>query len=292
MHLLGFGTMYASAVSFMALWFQYINIKFPDPLNQYYSYGYEQLRMPMATLIILVPVFLFLSRRINREIAEEPSRKELRIYKWLVYLTLFISAVTVIIDLITLIYNFLGGDLTARFGLKVLVVLIVALGIFGYYLWHLRTDLATAKSKRKTLLWGTIVVTLGSIILGFFIVGSPATARARRYDQQRIRELQGIQYNIVNFWQLNQKLPAYFSDLQQSILDPESGLPYEYQVSGLLTFQLCATFKFDGILSEMVYPGAPQSEFENWTHPAGRYCFDRTIHPELYPKIVPAIPVR
>src|SRR3989338_1937406 len=152
MHLLAFTMLYVSAVSLISLWFQYINIKFPDPLQYYRSYGFEQLRWPMAVLIVVFPVFLFLARWISKEIAREPARKELRIYKWLVYLTLFVSAVTIVVDLIVLIYNFLGGELTTRFGLKVLIVLVVALGVFGYYLWHLRSDVAATAKKRLLLL--------------------------------------------------------------------------------------------------------------------------------------------
>ena len=293
MYLLGFGTMYASAVSFIALWFQYINIKFPDPLNQYYSYGYEQLRLPMAALIVLVPVFLFLSRWMNRAIAQDPARKELRIYKWLVYLTLFVSAVTVIIDLITLINNFLGGELTARFGLKILVVLVVALGVFGYYLWHLRSDLGTAKAKRKGLFWGAIIATAGSIIIGFFIVGSPSTARAQRFDQQRVNDLQNIQQQVIDYWQPRKKLPTTLenNDATSSYLfripnDPETGLPYEYRVTGALSFELCAVFD-DYTMSqksEVIRSKTPYGYdiLDIWDHDKGRTCFSRTIDPELY----------
>ncbi|MEK7615858.1 MAG: DUF5671 domain-containing protein [Patescibacteria group bacterium] len=291
-HLLGFGTLYASAVSLISLWFQYINIKLPDPLNQYYSYGYEQLRVPMAVLFVVFPVFLFLSRWMNSKIAEDPARKELRIYKWLVYFTLFVSAVTVIIDLITLIYNFLGGELTARFGLKVLVVLIVALGVFGYYLWNLRADLAMARSKRKALFWGAIVAIVGSIIAGFVIVGSPTTARALRFDERRVQDLQSIQWQITDYWQRTEKLPTALSVLENELagytnpMDPETQVLYEYRVVNPLTFELCAVFTTEGTWpSREKYPAVVRvPEQSNWSHEVGRACFERTIDPTLYPK--------
>lgn len=286
MHLLAFGTLYTVAISLIALWFRYIDIKFPDPLNYYGVYGYEQLRWPMAVLIVVFPVFLFLSRWMNRGIAQDPARKELRIYRWLVNLTLFVTAVTVIIDLITLINNFLGGELTARFGLKVLVVLIVALGILGYYIWHLRADLTAARAKRKMLFWGAIIVVVGSIVAGFIIVGSPATARAQKFDQQRINDLQGIQYNVINYWQMNQKLPPTFNDLHQSILDPETAQPYEYRTTGAMSFELCAVFDADGAHVNP-HDGRAYPEIVSWYHTKGRYCFPYTIDPLQYPKIAP-----
>lgn len=308
MHLLAFGTLYTVAVSLISLWFRYIDIKFPDPLNYYGYYGYEQLRWPMAVLIVVFPVFLFLSRWMNRGIAQDPARKELRIYRWLVNLTLFITAITVIIDLISLINNFLGGELTTRFGLKVLVVLVVALGIFGYYLWHMRADLSVARVKRKGLFWGAIIVIIGSIVAGFAIVGSPATARAQKFDQQRVNDLQNMQWQIISYWQLNRVLPSHLGELQNDVNgynlpnDPrcniaESGFVscpgenYEYSIEGPLTFKLCAEFETNyRVLQQQQRLDYKIAE---WDHDVGSTCFVRTINPDLYPKVSSMpVPVR
>ena len=294
-YVLVFATMYASVISLIGLWWQYINHSFPDPLS-YVSPGFEALRVPMAALIVLAPVFLFLSRLINREIAENPIRKELRIYRWLVYLTLFASSVTVIIDLISLIYNFLGGDLTGRFLLKVIVVLIVALGVFWYNLWHLRADLGQAKSKRKTLFWGAAAIIAGSIIAGFFIVGFPSGQRAMRFDQQRVGDLQTLQWAVVNYWENNRTLPNILDAVRDDVngvyipIDPRNGNAYEYHVLGDLKFSLCATFELPGTSSDtyapyyntsiVVGPGLNGS----WDHDAGYFCFERTIEPNLHPQ--------
>lgn len=284
MHLLAFSTLYASAVSLISLWFQYIDVKFPDPLNQNYSSGYEQLRIPMAALIVVFPVFLLLARWISKQIALDPERKELRVYKWLVYFTLFVSAVTVIVDLIILIYNFLGGDLTARFGLKVLVVLIVALAIFGYYLWHLRSDIAATAKKRKLLTWATIVVVVGSILLGFVFVGSPATALARRFDQQRVNDLQNIQSQVISYWQAKNSLPPNLNEIKAP-MDPRTSQPYIYRISGTLKFELCSVFETVSLRDKnpriAIYPPTHYGN-DNWEHATGLTCFSRTIDPDFY----------
>ena len=54
------------------------------------------------------------------------------------YVTLAIAACALVGDVISLIYNFLGGELTARFLLKVLTVALIAGTAFVYYLWDLR----------------------------------------------------------------------------------------------------------------------------------------------------------
>ena len=60
--------------------------------------------------------------------------------RWLTYLTLFLAAVVLVGDMITLVYNVLGGELTVRFVLKVLVAALIAGSIFGWYLVDLRRE--------------------------------------------------------------------------------------------------------------------------------------------------------
>ena len=58
--------------------------------------------------------------------------------RWLTYLTLFLAAIALVSDMITLVYNLLGGELTLRFVLKVVIVGAIAGSIFSYYLLDLR----------------------------------------------------------------------------------------------------------------------------------------------------------
>jgi hypothetical protein len=136
-HLLSIVTLYMSAISFIALLFQLINTWFPDPLS--YSYMSESaIRWSAAILIVSFPVYLLLMWLINKDIQVNSALREIRVRKWLGYLTLFIAAITVIVDVGTLVYNLLGGELTVRFILKILTVLVVAGVIFFYYLKELR----------------------------------------------------------------------------------------------------------------------------------------------------------
>jgi hypothetical protein len=58
--------------------------------------------------------------------------------RWLTYLTMFLAVVVLVSDTITLVYNALGGELTERFLLKVLVAAVIGSAIFSYYLLDLR----------------------------------------------------------------------------------------------------------------------------------------------------------
>ncbi len=60
--------------------------------------------------------------------------------RWLTCLTLFIAVGALIGDLTTLVHNVLAGELTTRILLKILVVILIAGSVFGYYLTDLRKE--------------------------------------------------------------------------------------------------------------------------------------------------------
>ncbi len=294
-HLLAVATLYASVVAFITLWWQYTNVLFPDPLRCG-SCAYDSIRFAMATLMVAFPVHLLISWLVGREFKADPEKREMRVRKWLWYITLFISAVTIIADLIVLINNFLRGDLTTQFFLRVIVVLAAAAAVFGYYLWDLKKRTAPS-NKPKLIAWITSLVILASIIYGFFLIGSPATQRARRFDDQRINDLQQIQNEITTYWINKNELPSKLDDLKDPIsgfvppTDPGTKTQYEYAVGGPLKFKLCAVFETAGTSSgSTVYPAGGdypyhQSPYQqNWDHSKGRVCFDRAIDPQLYSK--------
>ena len=140
LYLVLFSTLYYSAWHAGSLIFDLINVAFPDPAFDRYRGTDFSIRWSLASLIVAFPVFLYLSRVTSREIARDPSKRGSKVRRWLTYLTLFASATAIICDLVTLVYNALGGDLTTRFLLKVLTVAVIAGLIFGYYLRDLRQE--------------------------------------------------------------------------------------------------------------------------------------------------------
>lgn len=285
--------LYASAVSLLNLVFDVINVKFPDILDMSYDPFSSSIRLAIATLIILFPAYLALVSIVRKDIHANPEKKNLGVRKWLTYLTLFVAGVVAVTDLIVLINTFLGGEITLRFILKVLAVLVVAKWAFIYYLYDLKDKWINKRTMLKALIGTVSLFVIASIIYAFVVIGSPKTQRLMRIDNQKISDLQNIQWQIVNYWQQKQKLPATLLDLNDPLSgfvvphDPE-GKAYEYESSSKLSFDLCADFNLaNNNAQAAAYPKSAPARIgdqnENWTHNAGRTCFMRTIDPEKYP---------
>lgn len=138
-YLVLFVCLYISAGSFGTLVFNFIGRWVPDALEPYDS-SLTGVRMAVSSLIIAFPIYLWLSSMTLKMTRRDPEKKNSKIRKWLTYVTLFVAAGFIIGDLITLLFNLLGGELTVRFALKVITVLVIAGLIFGYYLWDLRKE--------------------------------------------------------------------------------------------------------------------------------------------------------
>jgi len=216
LHLLAIVTLYWSAVSFVTLLWQNINYYLPDVLNNYYYQGINSIvRFAVSSLIIVFPVFIFISWWLNKIYSKEYAVRESKIRKWLIYLTLFIASLVIIGDLIGTLNMLLGGEITIRFILKALSVFLVAGVVFWYYLDDVRKDSPTKLAKPFAWITGAAVLIV--VVSAFFIVGTPNSARLVAFDQQKMSDLQSIQSQIVTYWQGKEKLPATLSDLNNAI---------------------------------------------------------------------------
>lgn len=305
-----------SVTSFLILFFETLNKKFPDVLNATYQYGYnsydyDSIRMTLATLIIFFPVFLVLSYFWRKLYKLELGKIDEIIFKWMIYLIIFITGLVIVIDLVTLVRYFVSGEITNRFVFKVLGTGIIA-GLVGFnYFFELKNHKTKNYKNILSILFSivSILIFLGLIIWSFVIMGSPKDQRIWRLDNKRIDDLQNIQNQIINYWQQKEKLPLSLLELSNPMngyllpMDPEfeSGLVYEYTPKDKLSFELCATFKADipkgwregsynngnlyELKSDVMVPSYPYPDGINnsWGHGIGRTCFNRTIDKDIYP---------
>lgn len=270
LHIFAIIMLYFLTINFITLVFQYINILISDPAFRDASQGAA--RFALASIIVVSPAFFFSSWLLQKNYKENPAVKQMKIRKWLVYLTIFIGVLVVISNFITIIFWFLKGEITLRFILKALSLLIIIGAISAYYIRDIKKDI-TFSEKRYWAIAGALAV-FAAIVIGFFIAGSPQKERLRQLDRQKIEDLNNIQGQITFYWQKNGHLPESLSEIRVP-QDPQ-GKPYEYIVKGDESFQLCAEFNlpFD--------EETPYRTPYNWTwqHGAGRECIDRTVNKE------------
>ncbi len=292
-HLLAMVTLYAGAASFLTLLFQYINLYIPDVLERTFIYEsgvYTSMRNAIATLTVVFPTYVGVSWYLNTLYTQDPIRRQLRIRRWLLYFTLFATALIIMGDLVVLLTNLLNGELTNRTLLKIASVLFVAVSIFVYYVF----DLRNALFRIKLFMYGVTGVVVVTTIAGFFLVGSPQQERLRKFDERRVQDLQFLQSQIINYWQGKEQLPQNLKELKDDLReiavpsDPQTGVEYRYEVNGQISFSLCAVFsksRDEDTVPELPNRGVSKPGYvnESWRHGAGTQCFDRSIDKDFYP---------
>jgi hypothetical protein len=307
-----------SVAAFLSLAFETLDFKFPDALNAMYQYGYssynfDSARMSIAILIIFLPIFLVLMRYYNKAVRAGLGHVDEIVRKWTMYLIIFLSVLVAAVDLVTLVRYFVGGEITTRFILKVIITLIVAKWTGLYYYYAIR-DSKWKKFFHVGAPWVAVVLSLALIVWAFNVIGSPKEQRLWRLDDRRVNDLTSIQSQVTNYWMQKEKLPTKIEDLADPLsyyslpVDPEfeKGITYEYIAKDKYTFELCATFsagmpkgwveysKGGGVIpyyssggrdiavSEPAMYPYPGGMNQSWDHEAGRTCFSRTIDPEIY----------
>ena len=141
MYIIVLGTMVLCAYQFGALLFEIINRIVPDHMDaRRFNYPGSDagIRWSISTLIVAFPVFVVMSWLVNRAARLDPTKRASRIRRRLTYVVLFVASAALIGDLTTLVYYFLGGEVTLRFFLKVLTVGAIAGAVFLHYLSDLR----------------------------------------------------------------------------------------------------------------------------------------------------------
>ncbi len=120
------------------------------------------------------------------------------------------------------------------------------------------------------------LVVLGAIVAGVVLLDPPGVQRQRKLDQRRAGDLNTISLAIDEYWRRHANtLPhdlAVLSvepGLRVDLSDPESKLPYGYEVQDARAYRLCAVFAGDSGQQPRSFNGGPGA----WAHGQGRHCF-------------------
>lgn len=283
LYLLSFSTLATWSGALGSLLFRLIDHWLPDPVTRSFVYNLRNaITWQMASIAVAFPIFLVVMRTILREAQDHPERLQSGVRKWLTYIALLLTAGAMICDLIWFFDYFLTGELTSRFVLKALTVMLICGAIFAYYLgslrWDRHTDVSQAKSRSLRFGIGVTAVVVASFCFALGVAGMPSEQRHIEADRRRVQDLRGIAY-AVHSWekraaagQSSVLLPPTLRaladqeiNLSQTI-DPETKVPYEYRVKSGTAYELCATFS-EAEESDR----APVAQF--WRHSKGRTCF-------------------
>ena len=268
-----------------AIIFQIINKYIPDVLNNYSgSFSSGALKYGISALIIAAPLYYFLASLIHRSLSRGSLEKDSGVRRWLTYLVLLVTAVTMIGWFISIINTFLDGNLTLKFGLEAITAIAIAAIIFGYYLYDIkREDVTSGKDKIiQIFLYGSLIIILASFIFSLFVVESPREARARRIDQETISNFNKIDSDINRYYTEYKKLPdsleavkTEYNYLQDSdFKNPTTGKVYDYKVLNDTKYQLCTDFKTS------TYNQNDTTSYydKRWSHEAGYQCLMQKVY--------------
>ena len=128
-------------------------------------------------------------------------------------------------------------------------------------------------------------VVVALVVAGLFAIGSPATARKFKADQERRNRLGQIHYVLSGTVRDEGSLPRSLEEIEDEVLvqvgyggdvrrDPETGEFFEYRRESDREYEICATFETsseDRRGQEFgPYPG-------DLNHDIGRTCFEREV---------------
>lgn len=253
LYLLSFGTLGTWTMALGGLFFGAIGHLWPDPVMAGRNVDADPFAASnVAAVLVAFPIYLLTTRAIVRLLREDPDAAESPIRKWLTYVALLMAAGAVIGDLITFLAFLLRGEISVRFLAKVLVVLVLAGGVFWYYLSSLR---GTARSGRYAAVATGLAI--AGLVAGFSSLGSPAQQRGIEADAVRVANLRSLAYELHV---RGASPPDSLEQLRSQKADPETGGAYEYRSLGGSRYELCAIF-------------AAQKKDGFWSHRAGRDCF-------------------
>jgi hypothetical protein len=120
----------------------------------------------------------------------------------------------------------------------------------------------------------TVVVVL-AVVAAIIIMDPPGLQRKSRIDAHRVDNLNNISSSIDSYWERKKSLPPDLSALDMEpglkipLKDPETSIPYLYEVTGKDSYRLCAVFSVDSSDEAEEY-----FRSRKWSHGAGRHCFD------------------
>jgi hypothetical protein len=270
------------AIGVGTAFFSVIDKLMPNLGAAIYDSGSQPLKFAIASIVIAGPLYYWLVWRLRKDLLKNFYDFNNGPRRWLTYLLLLISSVTILGSLVRLLYSYLDGDLTWRFALKAVTVLFLAVIIFVYYFYDLKVQPKKGDWIIKTIFYVALLFTLSAFVLAVIYSESPSLARARRIDQKTLIMLDKVEMAINSYYAKNKSLPAnqeaIMNNNETGLLasdwqNNDNGAIIKYQAEKKLKYKLCSSFDLssDWQTLENDYLG------RRWQHKQGQNCFSRTV---------------
>ncbi len=212
----------------------------------------------ISSLLVASIVYYLVLRLIDSKLRNGEIAPDSTVRKFITYLALFVFSAMAIGSLVALLFNFLDGELTAKFFLKILVFFIVSIFFFSFYFWEIRRK-DFPKKPFEVLYFISMLISVSALIWGFMIVDSPRVSREKKIDSELEMRMRRTSNEASSFYFKDKRLPS----VEKKELKIEEGV--EYKVLDQENYELCGNFR---------QPKTEPGEFEaQWNHPAGQHCF-------------------
>ncbi|MGI6374098.1 MAG: DUF5671 domain-containing protein [Patescibacteria group bacterium] len=226
------------------------------------SYGPSDsgLRFAISALLIATPIFYITTNLINRGLNKGELAPNSGLRRWLTYFIILVSSLIILGTLVGVINNFLAGELTGRFILKSLAVLLISGLSFSYYILDLREQ--SSPSFKLLFLIVSLLVVSSAFISTWFFIESPQEARARRLDGLVERNIRSLESVINTYYSEQGQLPNSLEELIEKqylsanslwLTNPETEEALVYQLITEEEYELCATFKTSNLEETPTY---------------------------------------
>ena len=240
-------SLYVSLTSLLVLLFGLINMWFPDEMTDYWMVesARDSMRVSIAMLVVFFPTFVILTRHSNQIRRSEDGGDYTTLTKWLIYLSLLVGGGIVLGDLVTIIMYFLNGEITTRFILKAITLLLVVGATLAYYVRDVQGYFKTRMKSAIYAGWVASAVVLMTVVLGCMYIETPQEVREMRFDDQQIDDLSDIAWRVEDYYRIHGELPETLADTYGELTiptAPDERDEYSYTTVNATSFALCATF--------------------------------------------------
>ena len=147
LYILFFISLYTFAGAIAGILYNMVDALMPNFAPLYSPYNYNPasstdmlMQIYLSALVVSGPIFFYLAFYLQRQLAKDPTAKNIRSRKLLIYITLIVTFLILLTHIIGTIYTFIAGNTTINSLGHLGVTLLTAGSIFIYFLSEVKND--------------------------------------------------------------------------------------------------------------------------------------------------------